>query len=218
MLFFNKNPKKNIEKKLKRLLKKGKKKEVREFLDFYEKEDTLDAKFFWNTASYKWDKRISKKIRDFIKKELSDLRGMNLSLGSGCYPYVKNSVLVDFSEEMLRKAEGCRKVCLDLNKGELPFSDNSFDSVTIVFVVDYLKNLFGLFKEVKRVLKSKGKLIIVNSKKPIADFYRKQEIKHYSSDDLKKILKGFDVETEKKKVDDMVLLFVNSVVRKPEKA
>ncbi|MBD3354738.1 methyltransferase domain-containing protein [Candidatus Woesearchaeota archaeon] len=218
MLFFKKNPKKNIEKTLKRLIKKGKENEVKKFLDFYEKENTLDAKFFWNVASYKWDERISLEVRNFIKKELSSLRGMNLSLGSGCYPYVKNSVLVDFSDEMLKKAEGCKKLKLDLNKGKLPFSENSFDSVTMVFVVDYLKNLDKLLIEVRRVLKDKGNLVIVNTKKPVDDFYRKQEIKHYNGEDLKRILKGFDAEIHEKRVKGMDLIFVNSVIRKPEKA
>jgi len=197
----------NIDKKVKKLFDKGKKKEAKEFLDFFEKGGLQDSKFFWNMASYKWDKRISKEIREFIKKELSDLRGMNLSLGSGCYPYIKNSVLVDFSEEMLKKVGGGKKVNLDLNKGKLPFSDSSFDSVTMVFIVDYLKNLDKLFKEVKRVLNKDGKLVVVNSKKPIDEFYRKQEVKHHDEESLKEILRDFKVNIKEKSIGKRTLVF-----------
>ena len=36
----------------------------------------------------------AKEIREFIKEELAGLKGKNLSLGSGCYPYVDRSVFV----------------------------------------------------------------------------------------------------------------------------
>jgi len=137
--------KNHIEKRIQRLIKAGKSKEVKEFKKFHLEEDLRDAFFnklfligytkdkkkkakllkqakliakklpglkdwpkdpktFWNIESYGWESRIPKKIRDEIKKELSFLKGKNLSLGSGSHPYVKNSVLVDISEEMLKNA------------------------------------------------------------------------------------------------------------------
>ncbi|MBW2996539.1 class I SAM-dependent methyltransferase [Candidatus Woesearchaeota archaeon] len=239
--------KKDIEKKIKRLIKAGKSKEAMRFKSFHEKEDLRDAFFnklffmnysdrkrlfneakaiadklpelrgwpsdsrkFWDVESYGWEARIPLRIREFIKEKLSVLQGRNLSLGSGNYPYVRGSVLVDFSREMLNQADAKEKIVLDLDKEKLPFEDKSFDSVTMVFVVDYLRNLDMLLKEVKRVLKKDGKLVIVNTKKPIDDYYRIQEAKHYAGNDLKGILKDFNVEIHEKRVLNRVLVFVEA--------
>ena len=98
----------------------------------------------------------------------------------------------------------------DLEKGKLPFQDKSFDSVTMVFIIDYLKNLKQVLKEVKRVLKPKGKLILVNSKKPIDSWYRNHEVKHLTRKEIKELLQkeGFKVKVEEKKINKIVLLFV----------
>jgi SAM-dependent methyltransferase len=203
-MFKEESVKRRIEKKIKRLDKK----DAAEFRKLHAEEDLQDEKMFWDMISYTWESKIPEEIRKAIKKRLSKLKGDNLSLGCGCCPYVKDSVLVDFSEQMLKFAEGKEKHIVDLNKAKLPFSDNSFDSVTMVFVVDYLNNLDKLLKEVKRVLKKDGKLIVVNSKKPIDKFYRRHEKKHYSSDELTGLLKDFDVNVEEKKIGNRVLVFI----------
>jgi ubiquinone/menaquinone biosynthesis C-methylase UbiE len=66
-----------------------------------------------------------------------------------------------------------------------------------------------LFKEVKRVLKKKGKLVIVNSKKPIDDFYRTKEVKHIT--DFSKLLKDFDFKVKEKEVLGKRILFVKAL-------
>ena len=62
------------------------------------------------------------------------------------------------------------------------------DNITAVFIVDYLDNLRNALKEAKRVLKKNGKLIIINSKKPISSFYQIQEKKFWKANELKKLL------------------------------
>jgi SAM-dependent methyltransferase len=240
--------KKGMEKRINKLIKAGKSKEVKEFKKFHLEEDLRDAFFnklfligyekdkkkkqkllkqakniakkipdlkdwpkdpktFWNIESYGWESRIPKEIREEIKKELSQLKGKNLSLGSGSHPYVANSTLIDISEEMLKNLKG-KKVILDLNKAKLPFKNNTFDSVTMVFIVDYLKNLKQLIKEVKRVLNKDGKLIIINSKKPINEFYRIQEHQHVT--DFNKILKDFKVEIKEKLICNQNIIFIQA--------
>ncbi|MBR9692152.1 class I SAM-dependent methyltransferase [Candidatus Woesearchaeota archaeon] len=169
-----------------------------------------NARKFWDIQSYGWSGKIPKEIRLFIKKELGVLKGKNLSLGCGSYPYVEDSVLLDFSSEMLKSAKGSKKVVHDLEEKKLPFKDDSFDSVTMVFVADYIKNLRNLFQEIRRVLNKDGRLMIVQSKKPIDDFYRMHEKKHLVGVDLKKILANFGVDVEEKKVGNRVLVFVEA--------
>ena len=110
-----------------------------------------NSELFWNIESYGWKNRIPEEVRDFIKKEIKP-KGKILSLGCGCYPYVKNAILVDISKEMLDLAKGKKKIVHDLNK-KLPFKNNSFDSVTLIFVIDYIKNINLLINEIKRILK-----------------------------------------------------------------
>jgi SAM-dependent methyltransferase len=171
---------------------------------------------FWDVEAAGWKAKIPYYVRQFIRKEL--LRrippgGLNLSLGPGSYPYIEESVLVDISEEMLKAAEPTvkfkKKIVHDLDKGYLPFKNNSFDTVTMVFVVNYLRNPEDVFREIYRVLKKKGKLIIVQSAKMLDDWYAKQEKKQYKAEELKKLLAaaGFMARIEKKKVKRTKLIF-----------
>ncbi|MBW2966605.1 class I SAM-dependent methyltransferase [Candidatus Woesearchaeota archaeon] len=178
-----------------------------------------DSKKFWDVEAYAWLGKIPRRIREFIRKELMKripLGTLNLGIGSGSYPYIEDSVLLDLSREMLKLVTPVKskaKIEYDLEKGKLPFQDNSFDSVTMVFVIDYLKNLKQVLKETKRILKKNGKLILVNSKKPIDSWYRKHEVKHYTRKEIKLLLKqiGFKVKIEEKKIDKIVLLFVEGI-------
>ena len=171
-----------------------------------------DSKIFWNVEAYGWKNKIPYEVREFIKKEIK-VNGKVLSLGSGCYPYVKNSVLVDISKDMLDLAKAKRKIVHDLNE-KLPFKNNSFDSATLIFVIDYIKNITGLIKEVKRVLKKNGKLIIVQNKAVVDDYYRIQEKKHIVGDNLKKLLKDFKIDYSEKDILDKKLVFVEAKVYK----
>ena len=56
-------------------------------------------------------------------------------------------------------------------------------------------------------------VILVNSKKPIDSWYRKHEVKHYTKNEIKKLLKeiGFKIKIEEKKIDKITLLIVEGV-------
>jgi len=173
------------------------------------------GKKFWDVEALAWVVKIPKHVRQFIRKELLKrikLSGMNLSLGSGSYPYVRKSVLLDYSEKMLEQVivKFKKKVVHDIQKIPWPFKKNTFDSISAVFIINYLKNLKKVFKEAKRVLKTKGKLIIVQSAKPLGEFYRIKEAKEYKPDDIAKILKqlGFKTKVEKKKTKRTSLVFI----------
>lgn len=178
-----------------------------------------NSKKFWDIEAYGWLFRIPKRVRFFIKGEMLKrikLGGLNLAIGCGSYPYVEDSVLLDLSEEMLKAVPTVmfkRKILHDIDKGNLPFKDCSFDNVTAVFVVDYLKNVKTAFKEVKRVLRKNGRLIIVQSKKPISELHRMHEKRFWKGDELKRLLElvGFKVIVDEKKIDNIELVFVEGV-------
>ncbi|MBW2981868.1 class I SAM-dependent methyltransferase [Candidatus Woesearchaeota archaeon] len=178
-----------------------------------------DSKKFWDAEAYAWLSKIPRKIRESIKQELMKRipsGKINLSLGSGSYPYIEESILLDFSAEMLKSVPPIKykaRLEYDLELGKLPFKNNSFDTITMVFIIDYLKNINSVLKEVNRILKPKGKLILVNAKKPIDIWYRKHEVKQYSKDDIISLLKqaGFKVNIKEKKIDKITLFIAEGL-------
>ena len=165
---------------------------------------------FWNAEAFMWENKINKSTREIIflelKKQLAGLDGRNLDLGCGAYSYVP-SVGVDFSAKMLQFNENCQeKINADLEK-ELPLKEESFDSATMVFSLNYIQNYQLLLSEIRRALKSGGKLVIVLSANEINGWQRQKEKNRFSKPELTKILeqKGFLVNAYKR---DNLLFFV----------
>lgn len=65
----------------------------------------------------------------------------------------------DYTDEFL-KAEVNELKIADLNSGELPFEDQSFDLVTITEVVEHLENYHAIIREIHRILRPEGQVII----------------------------------------------------------
>jgi SAM-dependent methyltransferase len=134
---------------------------------------------FWNAEAFMWNHKISKETRDLIQSELSSLTGKNLDLGCGSYSYIP-SVGFDISEKMLKFNDNCyQKIIGDL-ENNLPFTP-IFDSVTAIFVLNYVKNYDSLLSEIYRVLKVDGTFIMVISSK-INDWQKQKEINCFSHD------------------------------------
>lgn len=172
---------------------------------------------FWDIEALSWVIKIPPHVREFIKKELLNVikpGSLNLALASGSYPYIKDSVLLDYSKKMLENVtvKYRKKVIHDLQKIPWPFKSNTFDSITAVFIIDYLKNLKQVFKEARRILKTKGKLIIVQSAKPLGEFYKTKLVKEYKPDEIVKLLKqaGFRAKQESKRVKNTYLVFIEA--------
>lgn len=176
------------------------------------------AKKFWDVEALTWLIKIPKHIRQFIRMELLKKikpGSLNLALGSGSYPYIKESVLLDYSEKMLEQVaiKYKKKIIHDIQEIPWPFKNNSFDSITAVFIINYLKNLRQVFKEAKRVLKPKGKIIIIQSAKPLGEFYRTIESKQYKPEEIIKALKQnkFMTTLKEKKIKRTSLVFIEGV-------
>lgn len=108
------------------------------------------------------------------KKYFSPLTGKILEVGIGTgnnIDYINNEARftgIDFSERMLRKARkkltasGKKNITLELmDIEEMDFEDNSFDYVITASVFCSVPHPVKGLKEIKRVLKPAGKLIMI---------------------------------------------------------
>ena len=116
------------------------------------------------------------------REALAHVKGRCLEVGAGTgnvASYMgdkKNYILSDISIGMCRvasKNQHASAVCCDAES--LPFSPDSFDSIVSLEVVYYLNNPESFIKEARRVLREKGKLIIImaNDDMKIYDGMRK---------------------------------------------
>ena len=155
---------------------------------------------FWNAESFMWRHKISKEARNLIAGELSFLKGgKNLDVGCGAYSYLP-SVGFDISEKMLLLNGHCtEKVRGDL-EGALPFHDRSFDSVTAVFVLNYVSGYHQLLQEIKRILRPDGRFAAVLSANRINSWQRQKEVNCFAAEGWVSILKraGFTVDFQVK--------------------
>ncbi|MBS3123353.1 class I SAM-dependent methyltransferase [Candidatus Woesearchaeota archaeon] len=127
--------------------------------------------FFYNFFEFPVEVLLFRKWR---KELLKDVKGKVLELGVGTgknlpyYNYKKVYLTaVDISNGMLEKA---RKKAVSekypvefklLDSDKLPFKNNSFDYVVVTFVLCSVSNQLETLKEIKRVLKPKGKIVLL---------------------------------------------------------
>jgi SAM-dependent methyltransferase len=84
-----------------------------------------------------------------------------LDIGFAQYPnpFLKNPIGVDVQEK--EKPRNYKEIYkINLNKENLPFRDNSFDSIIAGEVMEHVENPSFLLREINRVLENNGKLII----------------------------------------------------------
>lgn len=155
-----------------------------------------ERKAFWNGEAFMWRNKISGEKRELIKKELGFLEGgRNLDLGCGSYSYIK-SVGFDVSEKMLLlNGNLSERIGGDL-EGKLPFKEREFDSVTLVLVLDYVKNYKGLLKEVWRVLKEKGILMVVQAASEVNEWQGQKAVNKFSFKKWERVLEGVGFKVE----------------------
>jgi ubiquinone/menaquinone biosynthesis C-methylase UbiE len=112
-------------------------------------------------------KKRAKLANSLITK--SQRSGRILDVGCGSYPYFltttkfKEKYGIDPSVSLsLVKDSGIILKKIKINKNTLPFANNYFDVVTMLAVFEHIENndLITVIKEIKRVLKKDGVLII----------------------------------------------------------
>ncbi len=87
--------------------------------------------------------------------------GNCLDLGFAHNPnvYLKDTVGVDI--QRVPKPENYKEICvLDFNKEKFPFQDKQFDTVLAGDVIEHLENPSMFLREINRVLKKDGKLLL----------------------------------------------------------
>ena len=154
----------------------------------------VDNIAFWNAEAFMWQQKIEKEKRELIRRELVFLEsGNNLDLGCGSYSYIK-SVGFDFSEKMLKFNDNCSEKVVGNLEEKLPFDNFRFDSVTAVFVFNYVNNYEFLLLEVKRILKQNGDFVMVLGN--VNDWQKQKEVNSFDFVEWEKVLKkvGFNVE------------------------
>lgn len=100
-----------------------------------------------------------------------------------------NFISVDLSEDSIREAKGMVK-SLDIDNVELrqadiydlPFKDETFDSVIVCFVLEHLHNPVKALTELKRVLKNGGTLVAIEGDHGSTFFYPESQFAHSSID------------------------------------
>jgi len=118
----------------------------------------------------------------------SDLRVLDLATGTADVPItlskncrnVAHAEGIDMAEEMLE--QGRKKILrknlsdkIQLQKGDAnhtSFPDNSFDTVTMAFGIRNVEDPMIVFKEIYRVLKPKGRVLILEFSLPSNPFLR----------------------------------------------
>jgi ubiquinone/menaquinone biosynthesis C-methylase UbiE len=187
------------------LLHKGKKLEI--------KEDFNDFGGFGNEIRNELSKRIplklNLKVLDVGTGFGSNALFLAKSLKNNCEIYS-----LDPSEEALKRAEALlekeglkSRVRFKLGKAEnIPFPDNFFDIVLAVMTFHHLESLEVSLKEIARVLKNDGKLIIVDWKPKAAIFTPHSKNELFESYEIESIAEKFYSKTFKKEADYWYLL------------
>src|SRR3972149_5784116 len=67
----------------------------------------------------------------------------------------------------------------DIERGKLPFKSNQFDEVYSRCLFEHLKNPFHVLKEMHRILKPKGRLILITDNAGFWGFHMPMSKTHY---------------------------------------
>lgn len=123
-----------------------------------------------------WNKKIGvkreniKNSRAFIAAKYLDRgeRVLDIGCGEGAIAGLvkdryKEICGVDISEKALVEAEkkGMRVKKVNLNHEALPYPENFFNAVVCLDVIEHILEPFGLIEEMRRVLKTRGTLILM---------------------------------------------------------
>jgi len=108
-------------------------------------------------GSYQWTyfgDEVKQRINFFLEQRL---HGRNIDVGGGWYLSYPNSTVVDLSSVCLAHNPAKDKLQFDLDElGEsrnLPFSENSFDSATLISTWQYLRHPLAVIRELERILR-----------------------------------------------------------------
>ncbi|QGY47588.1 methyltransferase domain-containing protein [Maribellus comscasis] len=135
---------------------------------------------YWSRFADNFEERnnyvVGKADVDLILKKVAALKNLGNVLELGCSNGTFSKVLAnnsdsllatDLSEKMVGVARDCLKTFNNIRVEkadcfDLPYSDNSFDTVFMANLIHIVPNPENAIKECKRVLKKDGSLIVVS--------------------------------------------------------
>jgi SAM-dependent methyltransferase len=128
----------------------------------------MEVKRFYDLTAEKYDNRHSnymirhmRKLEEKLIRKYSSGRFLDIGCGTGPHLSSVDSVGIDISLRMLSEAKN--KGCRNLVQGraeQLPFPDNSFDTILCMFTVLNLCDSEIAVEEMKRLLKRGGRILI----------------------------------------------------------
>ena len=130
----------------------------------------------------KWRKKAILQLKQDRPRQVLDVATGTSDMAIICYRLLEPEKItgIDISEQML--AIGRKKVekeglttVIELQKGDsetINFADNSFDAVTVAFGVRNFENLENGLREMLRVLRPGGKLIVLEFSRPRIKIFR----------------------------------------------
>jgi ubiquinone/menaquinone biosynthesis C-methylase UbiE len=122
----------------------------------------------YDPLSARWERRHGSELR---RELLACARGRVLEIGVGTglslphYPPVDELVATDPSEPMLRRARrrateaGLKVTFVEAPAEQLPFEDDSFDTVVSMLVLCTVEDPRGAMQEIRRVLRPGGQFL-----------------------------------------------------------
>jgi demethylmenaquinone methyltransferase/2-methoxy-6-polyprenyl-1,4-benzoquinol methylase len=130
----------------------------------------------------KWRKKAILQLKKDMPKQILDVATGTSDMAIISYKLLKPEKItgIDISEQMLKlgrkkiEKEGLTSV-IELQTGDsetINFADDSFDAVTVAFGVRNFENLERGLKEMFRVLKPGGKLIVLEFSRPRIKIFR----------------------------------------------
>jgi ubiquinone/menaquinone biosynthesis C-methylase UbiE len=131
----------------------------------------------WNRYNKSAEGHYEEEVHFAIKNYFHDrINGKNLDLACGDFPHIPKSIGLDISDVALHKMHGTKGygglIQFNLNDLEsrtaLPFKGNTFDSSTMICGWNYIFTSH-LFKELRRVLKKRGRFYIVQFEGPVGE-------------------------------------------------
>src|SRR3989338_2528023 len=126
----------------------------------------------FNDVSPVWENKIWVNDEDFDKKtiEFAQFKGdeivLDIGIGTGALAQklpVKEMYGLDISQGMMERNPLPRQRLVIGNGEKAPFMDNTFDVVTARNLLKHVEDPIVVIKEMRRVLKPKGKLLIIES-------------------------------------------------------
>ena len=162
---------------------------------------------FQAKAMARGHKEIYKKTLELINLKNDD-KYLEIGFGSGVFinkyiSHVSKIAGIDYSEDMVKLASTINRELVTSGKAEfkqgnassLPWADNEFTVVVAIEVFFFLNETEKTLKEIFRVLKPGGRLIIemAFNKDDGADhtrYIKKMGLKLYSGEEIKKLLKN----------------------------